>query len=778
MTGMWKPMAVISLVVTALVAAGCTSDDDPRGGGGGGGPQPIAALVSFDACGDYLDWVKDAALDRVGAWGLSGSRGYFGGEGDVAMDSVGTRDMAATEAPGAGQKSAPATTAAPVPADPTSDGATSAGTDTGTNNQEAGVDEADQVKTDGKRIVALRDERLVVVDISDGSARRGADVDLGFWGGQFFLDGDRAIVFGPAPVNPTSKPMSESSLYAPMSSLTRIVEVDLSGGGAKIVATRDVEGSVVAGRFANSVVRLVISTPQPASLGFVYPQDESGQEGAEAANREAIESSTAEDWLPATVAEVGTRTPLVSCADMMHPEEFSGFTVLSVVSGIDGLDTLSATGLVADAGVTYASPTALYVATTRYPEWNEQGEVIGDPVEHTDIHRFDIATSGPALYQASGRVDGTVLNQYALSEHEDHLRIATTTNPSGGRGTPVPLSQQFGDASTSSEEVAVDPQNSRVTVLAMQGTKLVETGKVVGLGPTEQIQGVRFMGDRGYVVTFRQTDPLYVIDLADPAAPKVLGELKVTGFSDYLHPVSDTRLLGVGVDADERGGQQGGKISLYDASDPTSPKELSKLTFANAWFQAGSDPHAFTWDAEHSTATIIGSWMKDGPLYEQVTGAIVVRVEGDQLVEVGRIIHDAKATHDATSTPTTTTTPTTTEVPTTTAPPTTEAPTTTVPATTVPTIKVPEDGSGASSSAGSSGSSSGSIEPAPLITDPGAPDIAPAPPTIDLPAPPEFTIVPIERTLLAGGRLWAVSMLGLSGHDPVTLTEVAWTNWS
>src|SRR5690606_29531157 len=131
-------------------------------------------------------------------------------------------------------------------------------------------------------------------------------------------------------------------------------------------------------------------------------------------------------------------------------------------------------------------------------------------------------------YVAAGTVPGWLLNQYALSEYDGHLRVATTvaTDPSNPTGT-----------------------ESGVYVLRQSGDDLVTVGSVGGLRRTEQIYAVRFLGPTGYVVTFRQTDPLYTIDLRDPTAPQLVGELRITGYSSYLHPVADDRLLGVGQEA-------------------------------------------------------------------------------------------------------------------------------------------------------------------------------------------------------------------------------------
>ena len=741
--------------------------------------RPIAALVAFDACADYLSWVKQQALDRVGPWGFDGGPGYayYAEDGPVASDAAGAE--MSTAAPAAPPSTVPPEARAARDAD--LDGTT------GTNNQEAGVDEADMVKTDGRRVVTVQDRELVAISIEDVPSLSGT-LDLGMYAQSLFLVGDRAYVLGTPDHSEMDIEDSARMGYAPYQERTRIAEVDLSGAQPVLSGAVTIEGSITAGRLADGVVRLVLRTSQPTGLGFVYPQDQAGAKAAEAQNRSVIEQSTEDAWLPAIIAEDGTRSPLVECGDMYRPNEFSGFSTLSVVSIADGLGSLDAIGLSAEAGITYASPTSLYVATTRYdlPSNGDEGRSIAPGATYTDVHRFGIDSPETATYLASGRVEGTAINQYAMSEHEDRLRIATTTEATGGgfgRPMPMPMPVEPDGAASSeiastSSEPAFEPSSSRVTILETSGDSLVEVGKVVGLGPTERIQGVRFEGDRGYVVTFRQTDPLYVLDLANPTAPKVLGELKVTGFSDYLHPIGDGLLFGVGVEATDQGRRTGAKIALYDASDPTNPLEIDRIVIPDGWLNAGSDPHAFTWDAERRTASVIGSWYDRG---RSGNGAIVVRVEGRSLVEVGRLVHDPSAQHAPSQpgpdpTPTTTTTtqvaPTTTvDGTTTTTEVTTTAPTTTVaPATTVP----PSDGDASTreergqDGGTSSGSAGVSIEPA-------APLVTPEVPTSDVIADPGFASwAPIMRTFVVNGRLWALSGVALSGHDPVTLAETAW----
>src|SRR5439155_18196615 len=148
----------------------------------------------------------------------------------------------------------------------------------------------------------------------------------------------------------------------------------------------------------------------------------------------------------------------------------------------------------------------------------------------TQIHKFDISAPS-AVYLASGTVDGTVLNQFSMSEYAGNLRIATTSGPV-------------------SEFPSQALSRSAVSVFAQRAGALVQIGRVGGLGAGQRIYAVRFIGPVAYVVTFRQIDPLYTIDLRNPYAPRVVGQLHIPGFSSYLHPIGDGRLLGVGEEVD------------------------------------------------------------------------------------------------------------------------------------------------------------------------------------------------------------------------------------
>ena len=162
-----------------------------------------------------------------------------------------------------------------------------------------------------------------------------------------------------------------------------------------------------------------------------------------------------------------------------------------------------------------------------------------------------------------------MLSQWSMSEHEGVLRVASTTSPPWTQGGAAGESESF------------------VTTLAAAGDRLVEVGRVGGIGRGEQIYAVRFIGDAGYVVTFRQVDPLYTLDLSDAAEPRVVGELKIPGYSAYLHPVGDGLLLGIGQDANSDGITSGVQASLFDVSDPAAPARLSHVGLGSGTYDRG-----------------------------------------------------------------------------------------------------------------------------------------------------------------------------------------------
>jgi uncharacterized secreted protein with C-terminal beta-propeller domain len=192
----------------------------------------------------------------------------------------------------------------------------------------------------------------------------------------------------------------------------------------------------------------------------------------------------------------------------------------------------------------------------------------------TAIHAFDSTDPLRTEYRATGLVKGHLLNQWSLSEHAGVLRVASTELPTWWSGSTQTESESF------------------VTTLREHGGALVQAGRVGGLGHGERVYAVRFMGDQGYVVTFRQVDPLYTLDLSDPGRPRVQGELKILGYSAYLHPLGGDLLLGIGQDATDQGQLLGTQMSVFDVANPRLPRLLHRQQLGG-WSEAEWDHHAF-----------------------------------------------------------------------------------------------------------------------------------------------------------------------------------------
>jgi hypothetical protein len=563
-----------------------------------------AALERFDRCEAVLEHFIAEALERVGPYGLDGGGGpiVLAGEG---VDFAAEGDEAAAPATDVGRGDTEFS---------------------GTNVQVLGVDEPDVIKTDGERILAIVERKLYYVDVSGSVPELVGSVYLGdAWGHTMFVSGDRAFVFatgyGIAPLPAAA----EASLVPPYGETTVIQEIDLSDpSDLEVVRTMTVEGRLLSARSIGETGRIVLSS-YPAELAFVYPSGPSAEPIAEQANRQIVQNSTLDDWLPNytltdgdTVVDQGL---LITCDGVHAPAEFAGFNTVSVITVdfSEGLRSSESVGVIADGETVYASTESLYVATNVWVpgEWIGDARLEGFEEEYsTAVHKFDIAGDGPAEYRASGSVAGHLLNQFSMDEYEGRLRIATTDGPPWG----------FGDES-----------ESFVIVLEEQGDRLIEVGRVGDMGRGERIFSVRFIGEVGYVVTFRQTDPLYVVDLRDPENPTVTGELKIPGYSAYLHPIGDGRLIGVGQEATDEGFTIGAKVSLFDVSDPTDPRELDTWVLEGGYTEVEWDHHAFLYWAPEALAVL--------PLQNWSTGffgGVALRTD-DGLREAGRITHELGA---------------------------------------------------------------------------------------------------------------------------------------
>lgn len=616
-TGIPRVMG-LALVASLALLSGCTSEPVPAPPRDGGVPAGGFRLVAFDSCAQALQQLKAAAKPYVGPWGL-------GPTGDVR--TFGRAEQAAAPAAAKPAGAAPGANAA---------GAGALGY-SGTNTHEAGVDEPDLVKTDGKRIVTVTPGRLYVIDpatrhmTGELELAPGAD-GFGWADGTLLLQGDRALVLLPEGWAATAKPAVPKGRPAATGPVRddivgpRLVMVDLSGA-PKIIGEYRIDGSLVDARQVGATARVVVrSAPR---LTFPYRERASDAQRT-AANREIIDRATADDWLPRYEVTSGGRTSTgrVGCERVSRPASYSGTSLVTVLSFDLGAATLGAgdpVTVIADGDTVYSTGDRLYVANDQ--RWRvlpllTARNVAPDPKdETTEIYQFDTGGAGTPRYVAAATVPGWLINQYAMSEWNGHLRVATTSG------------RTWGDRPDST---------SSVYVLRADGTTLTHVGKVSGLGKGERIHAVRFVGDTGYIVTFRQTDPLYTVDLRDPTAPTVRGELKINGYSAYLHPAGEGRLLGVGQEASDQGRVQGTQLSLFDVADPARPSRIAQYHVRQGQTEAEFDPHAFLyWPAERLVVvplTVPGTGAVSKPgLPSNV--ALALRVGDGGFTEVGAVEH-------------------------------------------------------------------------------------------------------------------------------------------
>jgi uncharacterized secreted protein with C-terminal beta-propeller domain len=260
-------------------------------------------------------------------------------------------------------------------------------------------------------------------------------------------------------------------------------------------------------------------------------------------------------------------------------------------------DVLASVAVLANASTIYASTEAVYVTDADYTPSNAFRE-------KTAIHKFRFDENGAARYVASGQVPGRLLNQFSLGEHESYLRVATHVTA----WTDFPVLAP--DDVASSEVARTEQPYNGVYVLGESASKLEVVGAVDGLAPGESIYAARFLGPRGFLVTFRQIDPLFALDLSDPAHPAVVGELKIPGYSDYLHPLGENHLIGVGRStarvADDRIVRDALQLSLFDVSNLAHPRAVQQLTIGGSYsYSEASYTHKAFVLYEHAGRTLL-----------------------------------------------------------------------------------------------------------------------------------------------------------------------------
>jgi hypothetical protein len=421
---------------------------------------------------------------------------------------------------------------------------------------------------------------------------------------ELFLYGEIAVVFGgleiyevPEDIEFPDPPQTDGYGYDPYWDgdwygdwYTGVQVVDLSDKTAPVVLKNTAyAGRYVSSRRVGNALRAAVSSPMPAlevqTWVNVNYWDMSPAQAKHEINKacdelienniEIINAVTLDDILPRKKGATESESePIAKCEDIYGPATPAGTGLVTLISlDLDNpLDDQTDVAVVGQEGIVYASTTSLYLTTAR--DYAFDAWVSGFWMDETSgIHKFDIeSTASEALYVATGTVSGRMLDQFCLGEHEGFLRVATTTG------------------SVWWEDNTLD---NHIVILEESGGELSVASQLDGIGTDEEIYASRFMGSRGFMVTYLQMDPLFTFDLSDPYDPKVVGEWEGPGYSTYLHPYGDDLLIAVGVDEDWRT-----VISLYNLGDFANPTLVERQPLPGAGYETAAlyEHKAFTFN--------------------------------------------------------------------------------------------------------------------------------------------------------------------------------------
>jgi len=545
------------------------------------------------------------AVDEVYYWG---GGIWLEGDAEMAMDDAGS-----------------ATSSTPPPT------TRQEGVDySGTNNQEQGVDEADFVKTNGYNIFFVDNGVLHIMDVPEfGQIEHASTTDIQGSPVAMMLNEDNLVVVSTVYNwnidydDPLQEAMGWSDDWYGWrtNTLTKFTVFDISNSSSPEV-NRElyIEGYYMTAREVAGTVRTVTHTwmnipdlrtwiSYPDDYWTVDYSEEERRNMREVAAQEAMEHNqqvmseiSLEDILPQVHERIGSEIITHhmdgdDCSDFAAPEDAlnRGYTSIFTIDLISEELDFEADHIVGNWPLVYSSQDTLIITENAWDWWWFWGH--DDLMESTNIHTFDISQPGETTYAGSGRVDGTILDQFSISEYEGVVRVATTTGQWGRwwMENPTPMENHV---ITLSHALDVDTGK----------TRLLEMGRVDGIAYNETIWSARFVEDRAYIVTFENMDPLWTIDLSNPTSPTIMGELKVPGVSTYIHPLSDDAILTIGLGpADEETGLgldwSNTRLSLFNVSNFSDPQETQTLSlspvedptdgWAWAWSEATWEHKAF-----------------------------------------------------------------------------------------------------------------------------------------------------------------------------------------
>ena len=615
-----KPLLAISLVLL-LGMSGCTGlfdSDEPYEmvptDLGDVAKRSIGSpnLETFSNCDELEIALKQSieeeartsllqAVDEVYYWG---GGMWLEGDAEMAMDDAGS-----------------ATSSTPPPT------ARQEGVDySGTNNQEQGVDEADFVKTNGYNIFFVDNGVLHIMDVPEfGEIEHASTTDIQGSPVAMMLNEDNLVVVSTVSNwnidydDPLQEAMGWSDDWYGWrtNTLTKFTVFDISNSSSpEINRELYIEGYYMTAREVAGTVRTVTHTwmnipdlrtwiSYPDDYWTVDYSEEERRNMREVAALEAMEHNqqvmseiSLEDILPQVHERIGSEIITHhmdgdDCSDFAAPEDAlnRGYTSIFTIDLISEELDFEADHIVGNWPLVYSSQDTLIITENAWDWWWFWGH--DDLMESTNIHTFDISQPGETTYAGSGRVEGTILDQFSISEYEGVVRVATTTGQWGRwwMENPEPMENHV---ITLSHALDVDTGK----------TRLLEMGRVDGIAYNETIWSARFVEDRAYIVTFENMDPLWTIDLSNPTSPAIMGELKVPGVSTYIHPLSDEAILTIGLGpADEETGLgldwSNTRLSLFNVSNFSDPQETQTLSLSpvedptDGWTWAWSEA---TWE--------------------------------------------------------------------------------------------------------------------------------------------------------------------------------------